>query len=87
VGGTEAGSGSASVSEGRTAVEGDVAIRIEGSDAIMLSSRLACSTTSSCVSGAKRLDVVTTAEAVVERDDGTGDEGQERGGAAYGTSD
>jgi hypothetical protein len=80
VGGTEAGSVSASEGEGRTAVEDDVAIGIEVSEAIMLSSRLACSRTSlsSCASGAKRLEVVTTAEAVVERDDGTGDEGQER---------
>ena len=70
-----AGADSKAVSEGRAAGEDDVAMRIEGSDAIM-SSPLACSAapSSSCASGAKRLDVVTTAEAEVERDEeDTGD--------------
>jgi hypothetical protein len=77
-GGTAAGSESAG--EGRAAGEDDVAMRIEGWFAIV-STRLACSAASSlsCASGAKRLEVVTTAETDVERDgEDTGDDGQER---------
>ena len=72
-----AGADSEAVGEGRAAGEDDVAMRIEGSDAIM-SSPLACSAapSSSCASGAKRLDVWTAAEAEVERDEeDTGDDG------------
>ena len=74
------GVGSASLCEGRTAGEDDVAIGTESFDAIV-SSWLACSAASlsSCASGAKELgEEVATAAAGAVLIEGTGDEGQER---------